>query len=92
METETPGRPRKRRPGVSSFLGSLGLARFFAVHPFFFRVPLLLDFETTRFDQSLPQQKLDLRVDAAQFVGGPLFQGAVQRGIDPEQKGLPFCQ
>lgn len=38
--------------------------------------------------QRVPEQVLDLAVQAAQIVLGPALQRVVQRGVEAEQKGL----
>ncbi len=43
---------------------------------------------TPAFRHRLAQQKLDLRVDAAQIVGSPFFQILPQVRLDPQQKSL----
>lgn len=39
-----------------------------------------------------PQQILDLRVQAPQLTGSPLFEGGVELAVEPQQEGLPFRQ
>jgi hypothetical protein len=38
--------------------------------------------------KGLTQQELDLSIEAAQVVGGPLLQGRQRRWIQTEQEGL----
>jgi hypothetical protein len=45
-----------------------------------------------RFEERLPQQELDLPVDAAQLVRRPPFERGVQVAVEPQQEGLALRQ
>jgi hypothetical protein len=49
-----------------------------------------LGFSASGFPQRVPQDELDLAVQAAQVVVRPALNGIEYVAIDPEQKGLPF--
>jgi len=44
----------------------------------------------SRMSQSGTQEKLHLRVEGAEVVGGPALQGGMQRGVETEEDRLAF--
>lgn len=45
-------------------------------------------FQSTGISQGFPQDELDLRIRASEFIGCPFFERIEQSGIDPDYESL----